>query len=90
MENEKRLLIAFDDVVNALAKEYGNHMDSYVFSPREILESIGDISPVDAVEVVRCKDCKKHGVGNRCNMWKIPHYTMPDDFCSYGERKSGE
>ena len=31
---------------------------------------------VDAVELVRCKDCKhKHGVSKQ-----------PDDFCSYGER----
>ena len=53
---------------------------------------------IDAVEVVRCKDCKyyrngKHFTGiNFCQ--RLPYYaekgglnTADDDFCSYGERK---
>lgn len=46
---------------------------------------------VDAVEVVRCKDCKKRNTVN-CPMeeqyveypWQA---TKHDDYCSYGERK---
>ena len=49
---------------------------------------------VDAVPVVRCKDCKKwhtnclpscgrHG----CDVFG--DYTKPDDFCSFAERREG-
>ena len=48
---------------------------------------------VDAVPVVRCKDCKhyeihKPKVLENCerNGYIIP--MKPDDFCSYGERKN--
>ena len=50
---------------------------------------------VDAVPVVRCKDCKhyeihKPKVLENCerNGYIIP--MKPDDFCSYGERKDGD
>ena len=51
-------------------------------------ESVRNAPTVDAVEVVRCKDCKRYQLdsifhvgfcdGKRCK---------DDDFCSYGERK---
>ena len=50
---------------------------------------------IDAVPVVRCKDCKhyeihKPKVLENCerNGYIIP--MKPDDFCSYGERKDGD
>lgn len=54
-----------------------------------------DAPTVDAVEVVRCKDCKHYRQncwGGEDDMWCmcwsdwIP--TEPDDYCSNGERKS--
>ena len=57
--------------------------------------TIADAPTVDAVEVVRCRDCKHHSeiYGNRCKKWSstlsgLTHFTGPDDFCSYGERRS--
>ena len=44
---------------------------------------------VDAVEVVRCKDCKHYNEGF-CVGYHAHHDTMPDDFCSYGERKDDD
>lgn len=54
---------------------------------------------VDAVEVVRCKDCKwfaDNNDGDWFGCWLfqtiqiIPEDTpKPDDYCSYGERKDG-
>lgn len=44
---------------------------------------------VDAVEVVRCKDCKEweydENFSGWCNMWR--RRTHGNHFCSYGERK---
>ena len=48
--------------------------------------------PVDAVEVVRCKDCKMRCPESVC---LVKHCTLTgvlvddDDFCSYGERREG-
>lgn len=51
---------------------------------------IMDAPTVDAVEVVRCKDCKYQAV-----MWcwrkqedHTPFRVGSDDFCSYGERRT--
>lgn len=56
------------------------------------------LHPVDAVEVVRCKDCKYYKTVRirvldvevrevkHCNRFG-PAYK-PNDFCSYGERRS--
>lgn len=42
---------------------------------------------VDAVEVVRCMDCKWFDIDmERCNGGEHP--TMPDAFCSYAERRT--
>jgi hypothetical protein len=59
-----------------------------------------DLCPtIDAVPVVRCKDCK-HFETPYCMLCKTrigagywSHdmaYRKPDDFCSYGKRKDGE
>ena len=63
------------------------------------LQDIAEDPTVDAVEVVRCRDCKrcfKHTTKrNRQYMWICMRndtdlYVRPDDFCSYGERKDGD
>ena len=43
---------------------------------------------IDAVPVVRCKDCKYHNKPT-CPMRLSFNWTKDDDFCSYGERKEG-
>lgn len=60
-----------------------------------ILDLIEKHPIIDAVDVVRCKDCKNWGgiiFGNVCSRWSVPlagmkNCTKPDDFCSYGERR---
>ena len=46
----------------------------------------------DFVEVVRCKDCKHYTSKESCTCYQwlyddIDLAVLPDDFCSYGERK---
>ena len=60
---------------------------------------ISDTPTVDAVPIVRCKDCKhykefrtkrnKQIMRLCCRMGKndMEYSVKPDDFCSYGERK---
>ena len=54
---------------------------------------IDDAPTVDAVEVLRCKDCKHCDPENyHCDhpmSTAAPLRRKPDDFCSYGERKGG-
>lgn len=48
---------------------------------------VKSIKTVDAVQVVRCKDCKFHE-RKWCTLNDTGMYD--EDFCSYGERKDGE
>ena len=59
-----------------------------------LADAVDEMPTVDAVEVVRCWQCKhyeihKPKVLENCerNGYIIP--MKPDDFCSYGERKEG-
>ena len=59
--------------------------------------SLEDVTIVDAVEVVRCKDCKYQGRVS-CPTYYEDRMTYRDcwaldgdnDFCSQGERREGE
>ena len=49
--------------------------------------------PVDAVEVVRCKDCvhmRKKFNSRYCKVWHALNGMGDDGFCNYGERKDGD
>ena len=53
-----------------------------------------DMQTVDAVPVVRCRECKHCDPENyHCDHpmgTAAPLKRKPDDFCSYGERKDGD
>ena len=65
------------------------------FKTRQDIEEWLNTSPtIDAVPVVRCKDCKhyeihKPKVLENCERKGYIIPMKPDDFCSYGERKEG-
>lgn len=83
--SEKRLIDA-----NALIKE-ANSDGAYGYVDAK---QIADAPTVDAVEVVRCMDCKHCDPENyHCDHpmgTAAPLKRKPDDFCSYGERKDGD
>ena len=62
----------------------------------DAIKAINNAPTVDAVEVVRCKDCKHFVQGEiydpcECMKWTVKFgvaYTTPDGFCSYGERRN--
>lgn len=62
-------------------------------------KKVEDATTVDAVPVVRCKDCKHkgwvqepcHGKSvDYCKIWDCTLRNLEATFCSYGERKDGE
>ena len=58
---------------------------------RLISDVIDEAPTIDAIEVVRCKDCKWWGhESNTCEMTKPLAPMCELDFCSYGERKDNE
>lgn len=54
------------------------------------LDEIRHAPTVDAVVVVRCKNCRSYNKPK--TGWCEVHLDRehPDDFCSYGKRKDGE
>ena len=61
------------------------------------LEHINEAPIVDAVSVVRCKDCKYYNQDDpsdwfRCDIFQGSYEkgfpTEPHDYCSYGERRT--
>lgn len=70
-----------------------NGANEYVYDTNAVLDSIDDAKTIDAVPVVRCKDCifsaEKREFGDlQCHIFDAPMNF--DNFCSYGERKEAE
>lgn len=81
--SKKRLIDA-----NALIKE-ANADGAYGYVDAK---QIAYAPTVDAVEVVRCKDCRhmeKSQYGRYCQIWGMYNGHGDDGFCCYGEQKEG-
>ena len=83
MEEEKRLIDANDLWSDIMMLPHNGDM----ISSEEVEQAIKDAPTVDAVEVVRCKDCRYFdGVLGRCDNHDFS--ILPNEFCSYGERRT--
>ena len=57
----------------------------------EMLKAIDNAPTIDAVQVVRCKECKHSQYDVLFRMrWCHGNEVNDDDYCSYGERKDDE
>lgn len=58
-----------------------------------IIDKINEQPTVDAVEVVRCKDCQfrddPYDMGGLRYCLRIKHYTWDDNYCSFGAKRGG-
>ena len=89
-------LVDIDDAIEK-AIESDKVVGSGIWETSEVVEYLEGLPTVDAVEVVRCKDCKYYNPeSQRCDhpcldydVECFDHWidTEPDDFCSYGERR---
>ena len=63
------------------------------YTAEDVIMMIKTAPTVDAVPVVRCRECKwwqeDDDIGHCDNPDGLDNYAKPDDFCSYGERKEG-
>ena len=59
----------------------------------DMLAAINNADTVDAVPVVRCRDCK-HMIPQShtryCTVWNAVNGMGDDGFCNYGEQKEGD
>lgn len=104
MTNEKRLIDANAFLKDILTAGIGKTIIEY--SESDIGYMIRKRPTVDAVEVVRCRECKHHRDKNEQEQQYLvedilictsPDATddcwnavLPDHFCSYGERKGSD
>ncbi len=91
MENKKRLIDA--DRLKRHVIAFATACRTTYMNVSEIVEAITKSEAIDAVEVVRCKDCKhfcgfEHCKNGICDVDSVSKRAVyPEDFCSYGERK---
>lgn len=90
--NEKRLIDANEycmELYNEM--NYPGRSEEFMTAIDVAIADLADAPTVDAVEVVRCLDCKYlmfsdcYGECGKGYMGVV----RPDDFCSRGERKEG-
>ena len=79
-------LISRNDAIKWFFRPYSNE-ESY--SNLDVERALKAISAVDAVSVVRCRDCKfYYGVNEECGC--NGGYHLEDWFCADGERRNSK
>lgn len=78
-------------------EEFGGESILFAEAFGDVIDMVKRLPAVDAVEVVRCKDCKRRGTSYKCPFRHIDyteaegyHYvdcTTFEGYCSFGERK---
>lgn len=71
---------------NRCDKEHANK--HFINGIESVMEYAELLPAVDAVPVVRCKECKWAGGDFVCYRGVMVQHK-PEDFCSYGERRGG-
>ena len=85
-------LIDADELTSRLTKKITSGMPTYNAGIIEAEDVIVEMPTIDAVPVVRCKDCEHYSPfsgGGICRIHnrRIVHTVTETDFCSTGERR---
>ena len=88
-------LIDANKLIDFIDVGHLRHPGELCYSEVDVANILLHAPTVDAVEVVRCRDCAKHGLFT-CPICFIENKTLqfvnisPDFFCGEGERKEGD
>ena len=79
-------------LIDADAVEKITWQDPSYTDPLNVLTEVRDkvraLPTIDAVPVIRCKDCEHRNEYGYCTLFLNWHYLTPDmDYCSMAERK---
>ena len=84
----REALLSFEKMDADLCATCGEH-----HTAEDVIMMIKTAPTVDAVPVVRCRECKwwqeDDDIWHCDNPDGLDNYAKPEDFCSYGERKEG-
>ena len=90
----KKEMFGYYDCVNERSTKHNYSGDTIMdYEVADLIDDCIDYAPtIDAVPVVRCKDCKhleRYQNANWCEVFDDGYYhPADDDFCSCGERRS--
>lgn len=79
-----------DFLINEIEKYNNENWDNLTWSSHMVASFLREAPKVDAVEIVRCKDCvfyKSMGCAMQGFYMHDASENREQDFCSYGERK---
>ena len=82
------LKAAFGDADADVCESYRDGYCDWGFGRKNVNDIIAGIPTVDAVPVVRCRDCTHYNGHWHCDYFC--EAMLDDDFCSYGERKESK
>lgn len=90
-------LIDAERIAKDIKKYNSDNWNQLTWSSKMVHDFILNAQRIDAVEVVRCKDCKyrkKYKVPQDDSIWctnrKALCESYENDFCSYGEKEESE
>ena len=83
-------LIDGDALIELINGGYDLDFEEVPETKRELLRMIMEQPTVDAVQVIRCKDCKHKYIENK--VWQCPFGLSggPDLWCGYGAERKEE
>ena len=84
MATEKWLIDKHDAIKQLRGKCVAKYPSTFIMGLFAAADEIAHMPTVDAVDVVRCKNCKAYSNGT---CWIMRGKMKPDDFCSYGESR---
>ena len=87
-------LIDADLLSEAIHENVSALYEDAVCAKKDCLTEVYEAPTVDAVPVVRCRECKHRKYDDIfgmlwCYLDSCTKRVKPDDFCSHGERKEG-